>query len=243
MLDLKTIISLQKRHKMKSESNNINKGEIISTKKLTSTSWHMKLKVPFYMELDMDKNPGYLIPLLMENKGQGTPIIRATLWNYDVVRNTVGVIIHAQQDNEAWLEHLSPGETILYLDPEEIIIQGTDANHYYLIGNAEAQAFFYQFNRSLPFTSMVNSFIYSKNTGDFFPDIDGSYPLDYHIVYPFSPERVLHLFKKEFTQEVENFIILLCGDQEINALFSHFFKKEWGAREEQIKVYHFNHPY
>ncbi|BAP29470.1 uncharacterized protein CHSO_0433 [Chryseobacterium sp. StRB126] len=227
---------------MKSELTNINSGEIIASKKLTSSAWHIKLKVPFYIELDMDRNPGYIIPLLFENEEQGgTQIIRSTLWNYDVVRNTMEIIIYARKSNEEWLESLSPGKTIQYLDPEEIIIQGLNAEIYYLIGNTNAQAFFYQFNRSLPFTSTVNSFIYSKNTGEFFPDIDGSYPLNYHIIYPFSPERVLHLFKKDFERENDRFTLLLFCEHEVNTLFSQYFKKEWGVAENQIRIANYNH--
>jgi hypothetical protein len=226
---------------MKSESTNINSGEIIASKKLTSTAWHIKLKVPFYIELDMDRNPGYIIPLLTGGEQQeDTLLIRATLWNYDVVRNIAELIIYARKDHREWLESLSPGKIIQYLDPEEIIIQGLNVEHYYLIGDTDAQAFFYQFNRSLPFTSTVNSFIYSKNTGEFFPDIDRSYPLNYHIIYPFSPERVLHLFKRDFTLENENFIILLHCEREVNSLFSNYFTKEWGANESQIKISNFH---
>ncbi|WP_347218852.1 siderophore-interacting protein [Chryseobacterium sp.] len=226
---------------MKSELTNINNGEIISSKKLTSTAWHIKLKVPFYMELDMDRNPGYIIPLLSGNEEQEDALlIRSTLWNYDVVRNTVEIIIYARKSNEAWLENLSPGKTIRYLDPEEVIIQGLNTENYYLIGNTDAQAFFYQFNRSLPFTHTVNSFIYSKQTGEFFPDIDGSYPLNYNIIYPFSPERVLHLFIRDFTKENENFVILLHGEREVNSLFLSYFKKEWGATDNQIKISNFH---
>ncbi|MBP2617411.1 siderophore-interacting protein [Chryseobacterium jejuense] len=227
---------------MKSELTNINNGEIISLKKLTSTAWHIKLKVPFYIELDMDRNPGYIIPLLTGDEEQGnTLIIRSTLWNYDVVRNTVEMIIYTRKNNEEWLENLSPRKIIQYLDPEEIIMQGLHTENYYLIGNTDAQAFFYQFNRSLPFTSTVNSFIYSKNTGEFFPDIDGSYPLNYHIIYPFSPERVLHLFRKELIKENENFTILLFCEHEVNLLFSQYFKKEWEATENQIRIANYNH--
>lgn len=227
---------------MKSELTNINSGEIVASKKLTSTAWHIKLKVPFYMELDRDRNPGYIIPLLTDHEDQRDPLlIRSTLWNYDVVRNTVEVIIYARKSNEEWLENLSQGRVIQYLDPEEIIMQGLNAETYYLIGNADAQAFFYQFNRSLPFTSTVNSFIYSRNTGEFFPDIDGSYPLNYHIIYPFSPERVLHLFKKDFDRESGNFTILLFCEHEVNMLLSQFFKKEWGAAESQIRIANYNH--
>lgn len=225
---------------MKSELTNINSGEIIALKKLTSTAWHIKLRVPFYIELDMNKNPGHIIPLLNENQGDAL-LIRSTLWNYDVVRNTVEVIIYARKGNEEWLEKLSSGNTIQYLDPEEIIIQGLNTETYYLIGNTDAQAFFYQFNRSLPFTNTVNSFIYSKNTGEFFPDIDGSYPLNYHIIYPFSPERVLHLFKRDFERENGSFTILLFCEHEVNMLFSQFFKKEWGAAENQIRIANYNH--
>lgn len=226
---------------MNSKLDNINSGEIISSKKITPTSWHIKLKVPFYIELDMDRNPGYIIPLLYGDEEEAdSVIIRSTLWNYDIVRNTVEVIIHTQKENETWLEKLSPGKALQYLDPEEIIIQGLNADQYYLIGNADAQAFFHQFNRSLPFTSTVNSFIYSRQTGEFFPDTDGSYPLNYHIIYPFSPERVLHLFKKDFVRENENFIILLYCEQEVNTLFSNYFKKEWGATNSQIKISNFH---
>ncbi|WP_160138128.1 siderophore-interacting protein [Chryseobacterium sp. c4a] len=227
---------------MKSELTNINSGEIISSKKLTSTAWHIKLKVPFYIELDMDRNPGYIFPLLTGDEEQeNTLLIRSTLWNYDVVRNTVEIIIYERKGNEEWLENLSSGQMIRYLDPEEIIIQGLNADNFYLIGNTDAQAFFYQFNRSLPFTNTVNSFIYSKNTGEFFPDIDGSYPLNYHIIYPFSPERVLHLFKKSLIRENESFIILLFCEHEVNMLFSQYFKKEWGAAEHQIRIANYNH--
>lgn len=226
---------------MKSEVNNINSGEVISSKKLTSTAWHIKFKVPFYMELDMDRNPGYIIPLLTGSEEQEeTLIIRSTLWNYDVVRNTIEIIIYVQKGYETWLESLAPGAVIRYLDPEEIIIQGLNAEHYYLIGDIDAQAFFYQFNRSLPFTSTVNSFIYAKNTGEFFPDIDGSYPLNYHIIYPFSPERILHLFKRDFIRENENFVILLHCEREVNSLFLNYFKKEWGANDNQIKISNFH---
>ncbi|MGE8554997.1 MAG: siderophore-interacting protein [Chryseobacterium jejuense] len=227
---------------MKPELTNINSGKIIASKKLTSHAWHIKLKVLFYIELDMDRNPGYIIPLLLENEEQGgTQIIRSTLWNYDVVRNTMEFIIYARKSNEEWLESLSPGKPIQYLDPEEIIIQGLNAETYYLIGNTDAQAFFYQFNRSLPFTNTVNSFIYSRNTGEFFPDIDGSYPLNYHIIYPFSPERVIHLFKRDFNRENENFIILLFCEHEVNILFSQYLKKEWGVSENQIRIANYNH--
>lgn len=227
---------------MKPELTNINSGEIIASKKLTSTAWHVKLRVPFYIELDMDRNPGYIIPLLTENEDQeGVLLIRSTLWNYDVVRNTLEIIIYKRKNNEEWLENLSSGNIIQYLDPEEIIIQGLNAETYYLIGDTDAQAFFYQFNRSLPFTSTVNSFIYSKNTGDFFPDIDGSYPLNYHIIYPYSPERVIHLFKKDLSRETESYTILLFCEHEVNMLFSQYFKKEWGATENQIRIANYNH--
>jgi hypothetical protein len=42
---------------MKSELRNINRGEIVYHKKMTTTSWHLKIRTIFPMELIIDKNP------------------------------------------------------------------------------------------------------------------------------------------------------------------------------------------
>ncbi|OPB96890.1 siderophore-interacting protein [Elizabethkingia meningoseptica] len=235
-----------RKFKMKKELQNINRGEVVYHKKITTTSWHIKIRMPYSLGLDMSKNPWYVIPVLIGYNKQGSPIFRRfILWNNDVVHNVADVIIHPTPDKElyTWLGELRNGKIIKCLEPEEMCVQESIAECYYLIGNADAQSFFYLFNRNLPFSSTVNSFVYSRHTGEFFPDVDGSYPLSYHIIYPYSSERVLDLFRNNFIKGRKGFMILLAGSDEVNKLFVHFFKKEWKVTDEQIKVISFNHPH
>ena len=62
--------------KMKSELRNINQGEIVYHKKMTTTSWHLKIRTIFPMELDIDKNPGYIIPVMIGYNNKGIPCIK-----------------------------------------------------------------------------------------------------------------------------------------------------------------------
>ncbi|AQX07961.1 siderophore-interacting protein [Elizabethkingia ursingii] len=232
--------------KMKSELRNINRGEIVYHKKMTTTSWHLKIRTIFPMELDIDKNPGYVIPVMIGYNNQGIPVLRRfMLWSYDAMRNIADITIHPSPDKELynWLGDLQNGKIIKWMNPEEMMLQESNTECYYLIGNADAQSFFYQFNRNLPFSSTVNSFIYSRHTGEFFPDVDGSYPLNYHIVYPYSPERVLDLFRSDFIRTSRDFRIILAGSDEVNKLFTNFFKKEWATTEDQVRIVNFNNPY
>ena len=122
------------------------------------------------MELDIDKNPGYVIPVMIGYNNQGIPVLRRfMLWSYDAMRNIADITIHPSPDKELynWLGDLQNGKIIKWMNPEEMMLQESNAECYYLIGNADAQSF-YQFNRNLPFSSTVNSFIYSRHTGEFF---------------------------------------------------------------------------
>ncbi len=42
--------------------------------------------------------------------------------------------------------------------------------------------------------------------------------------------------KRVLFERIESFIILLFCEHEVNMLFSQYFKKEWGATENQIKL-------
>ena len=105
------------------------------------------------MELDIDKNPGYVIPVMIGYNNQGIPVLRRfMLWSYDAMRNIADITIHPSPDKELynWLGDLQNGKIIKWMNPEEMMLQESNAECYYLIGNADAQSF-YQFNRNLPF--------------------------------------------------------------------------------------------
>lgn len=228
---------------MKLRTNHLHEGVVADSKKMTATSWHLKIKVAPSGDFDTEKITGYVLPVLIGNSPEGAPVIRRLmLWNYDAIRHIIDLTIQPSEDMALtrWLERLETGAAIQWQEPEEIVTQGLKADNYYLIGNTDAQAFFYQFNRNLPFVSNVQSFIYSEHTGEFFPDIDGSYPLSYHIIYPFSPERVLDFFSHHFKKAAGDFVVLLAGGTVINQLFQRFLKAEWLAAEHQIKVANFD---
>ncbi|QJB39329.1 siderophore-interacting protein [Chitinophaga oryzae] len=231
---------------MKPQTNHLHEGIIVDCKKMTATSWHLKIKVMPPGDFDTEKITGYVLPVLIGNSAVGPPSIRRLmLWNYDAIRHIIDLTIQSSEDTTlaGWLGRLETGNVIQWGEPEEIVTRQLKADSYYLIGNTDALAFFYQFNRNLPFVSNVQSFIYSEHTGEFFPDIDGSYPLNYHIIYPFSPERVLDFFRHHFKKAAGDFVVLLAADKGINQQFQRFLKAEWLAGEHQIKVANFDPSY
>ncbi|PSD43968.1 hypothetical protein C7E23_08370 [Elizabethkingia anophelis] len=139
---------------------------------MTTTSWHLKIRTIFPMELDIDKNPGYVIPVMIGYDIQGIPVLRRfMLWSYDAMRNIADITIHPSPDKELynWLGDLQNGKIIKWMNPEEMVLQESNADCYYLIGNADAQSFFLSVQQESSFFPVWSTvFIYSRHTGEFF---------------------------------------------------------------------------
>ena len=87
------------------------------------------------------------------------------------MRNIADITIHPSPDKELynWLGDLQNGKIIKWMNRGNMVLQESNADCYYLIGNADAQSFFYQFNRNLPFFQYGQQFcLQQRHTGEFF---------------------------------------------------------------------------
>jgi hypothetical protein len=206
-------------------------GKIVYTGKIAAHSWHLKIAAAPHS--DPDSISGYALPVLVGDTWQRFPV-----WNVDTIHHVLEIVVTAGINDPVyqWVTEKKPGDMINMLQPMPLFSDPPDTETCYLIGNVYSLAFLYQVNRNLPFVKNVESFILSDVAGAFFPDTDKSYPFNYEVVYPYTPERVLDVFAHTFKKQQTDSTIFLLADTATNNTFARFFTQDAGYDEKQIKI-------
>lgn len=218
---------------MKTKSNLQITGNLLYIEQLTPLVWHIRLAAALLKPFDPDRVPGYWLSLRI-----GGYFRRYPIWNYDPLRQIVDLAVPTSHDwiVTEWLENLGLGDEIVYLEAEETTTREISADAYYLIGDVDALSFFYQLNRNLPFNKIVKSLIYSTSENLLFPDLDKSYPFDFHLLGTSMPETVLKKFQALFSSPTNDCAELLCGNVDVNEDLVQFIERGWQSKENPVKL-------
>lgn len=173
------------------------KAKVLSVIKISLHTYHLRIQSDDFAL--MDYIPGYTINFFIGDPAvPGTPDRKYSIWNYEPVQNIADLAISTFSNGPGanWVQNLQKGSTIYYKTPRGKLLIDDSADYYFMIGDVTSLSHLYEINRNLPVSKQVFSFIYSNDKEDVYADIDGSYPLDYHI---FNSGDIIHIKNEVLT--------------------------------------------
>ena len=213
------------------------KGIIKSIERITRHTFHLKIASSYFAQ--MEYIPGFTIELFIDD--QHIEHRKYSIWNYEPVQNSIDVAICTFSNGKGahWVHTLEAGDTVYFKTPRGKLLIDESADNYVMIGDITALSHLYEINRNLPVGKTVFSFIYAPHQRDIFPDIDGSFPFDYHIFSPFDSETITSKMALLLPDFNEKRLAYITGAPEACQLIKYYFRNEknWNPEDLRVKAF------
>ena len=215
----------------------IHKAKVISVKRISQHTYHLRVQSDDFAA--MDYIPGYTINFFIGDPAiPGTPDRKYSIWNYEPVQNIADLAISTFSNGPGaqWIQSLQKDSVIYYKTPKGKLLLDDSADYYFMIGDVTSLSHLYEINRNLPVSKQVYSFIYSNDKDDVYADIDGSYPLDYHI---FNSGDIVHIKNELLTSLPDvtgNGLAYVLGSPQACMEIQAFLRNEKGWKPSKLKT-------
>lgn len=212
----------------------IHQGILKSIQQITRYTFHIKIASPYFSEVDYV--PGFTIELFVDD--QHIEHRKYSIWNYEPVQNVIDIAICTFSNGKGahWVHTLEAGDTVCFKTPRGKLLIDESADNYVMIGDITALSHLYEINRNLPVGKTIFSFIYTPHQRAIFPDIDGSFPFDYHVFSPFDPEAITTKMALLLPQFTGKRLAYITGAPEVCQHLKHYFRNEANWDPESLRV-------
>ena len=111
-----------------------------------------------------------------------------------------------------------------------------------MIGDLSALSHLYIINRNLADNKQIKSVIYSQNSNDFFADVDGSNPFDFHVMSENPSTEIIQKLNSIIPEMKGDTMVYIAGDSRVCIALTNYFRKELNWSTKQIKTKPFWNP-
>ncbi|GGZ16801.1 hypothetical protein GCM10007049_06480 [Echinicola pacifica] len=154
----------------------------------------------------------------------------------------LAIATHSNGIGSVWAKECQVGDTVYFKWKKGKFLADASADSYLMIGDLSALSHLYMIHRNIGQGKQVESFIYSPDKSDLFPDLDGSSPLAFHELPANASKEIISKLKEIVPQLSVNSIVYIAGDSRICIDLTHYFRKELHWLPNQIKTKPFWNP-
>lgn len=219
----------------------IQKGILLDIKQINRHVFHLEIQSSDFKK--MEYIPGFTIDIFLGDclAFPNLETRKYSIWNYEPVHQIIDVAVctFSKGKGANWVTTLEKEDLIYFKAPKGKLLADDSADYYYLIGDVTSLSHLYEINRNLSMGKKVFSFIYAYNQRDVFPDLDGSFPLDFYIINPLEPEIVKQKINILEPETNNNRIAYILGDPKTVVVLYDYFKndKQWNIKSLKAKPF------
>lgn len=206
----------------------IQKGIVLHNKKIAEHTFHLKIQSEDFKS--MEYIAGFTLEIYLGNplEQPETENRKYSFWDYDPVYNNADIAIctFSKGKGANWIKNIKQEDILYFKQPKGKLLVDNNAENYLLIGDTTSLSHLYEINRNLSISKNIFSFIYVSQSQDIFPDIDLSYPLNFHIINPVSAEIILKKIIEKLPDNLDNTIAYIFGEPETCITIHNYFKKD-----------------
>ncbi|WP_178985600.1 siderophore-interacting protein [Winogradskyella helgolandensis] len=167
-----------------------------------------------------------------------------SIWDIDKEKGTLDLAIatHSNGVGSQWTKDCKEGDIVYYKWKKGNFTADDSADYYIMIGDLSALSHLYMINRNIGKDKQVTSFIYNSDKSEFFSDIDGRYPFNFHELPENPYHEIIVQLKEVIPTLTGKTIAYIAGDSRTCIALNHFFRKELHWDTKRIKTKPFWNP-
>jgi NADPH-dependent ferric siderophore reductase len=221
----------------------LNEATIVLKRPLSGAAWHLRIQHDSIKTAVFQ--PGYFLRL---GVGLGNPAtsmsdkVRSySVWNRNRETGTIDLAIatHSNGIGAQWVRQCKEGDAVHFAWKKGTFLLDDSADNYLMIGDLSALSHLYCIAASLHAHKRVESFIYSENKHELFPDINALTPFQFHET-PLNPLSETKAWLSSIVPGLTGkTIVYVAGDSRLCVALNQYFRKElnWPARLIKTKPF------
>ncbi|MEO9894408.1 SIP domain-containing protein [Aurantibacter sp.] len=222
--------------------------DAVITKKiqLTESAYSIRLQSESIKKAEFE--PGYFIRLGIgignDDLSFKDKIRSYSVWDINKIDGYIDLAIATESKGigAQWVENCNEGDSVYFKWKKGNFLLDATADSYLMVGDLSALSHLYILNRNLPENKQVNGIIYSSHTQDFFKDINGSNPFNFHNLPQNSTKEILKYIKATLPNMPGEKMVYIAGDSRVCVTLNQFFRHELNWNTKQIKTKPFWNP-
>ncbi|MEP2239155.1 MAG: SIP domain-containing protein [Maribacter sp.] len=224
----------------------LEKGTIIEKTKLSDSVYKIRIQSDGISNYDFE--PGHFLRLGVgigkDDISLKDKVRSYSVWDIDKEKNTLDIAIatHSQGIGAKWVETCATNDTVYFKWKKGKFLVDDSADSYLMIGDLSALSHLYIINRNLPDNKHIKSLIYSQHNNDFFADVDGSNPFDFHVMSENPSTEIIQKLNSIIPEMKGDTMVYLAGDSRVCITLTNYFRKELNWSTKQIKTKPFWNP-
>ncbi|MCG9791876.1 siderophore-interacting protein [Flavobacterium algicola] len=222
--------------------------EAILIEKIKISASVFKIRLQGKSIKNTDFTPGYFLRLGIgignDNISFKDKVRSYSVWDINKTAGYLDLAIATDSNGigSQWAINCKVGDTVYYKWKKGNFLVDDSADSYLMIGDLSALSHLYIFNRNLPTNKQVESLVYSHKSSDFFEDIDGSKPFNFHNLEANPVDAIVKVIKEITPKMTGNRIVYIAGDSRVCVELNHYFRNELQWETNKIKTKPFWNP-
>lgn len=161
-----------------------------------------------------------------------------SIWGYDPVagRLNLAVCTFSAGAGAHWAARCRIGDRVYFYGPGGKFLLDPTAPAYALLGDVSCLAHLYELRRHLPTGAPVVSVVHARHAADYFPDLDGTFPLQVVVADDFSATQYLSAAQEQGLQSVPPALIYWGGPQATCVAGHRLLQHEWRWPSHLLKT-------
>lgn len=156
---------------------------IVAAERVAAHTYRLRLRGPALA--NWDYVPGQTLNVFfgLNSRADAASLRKRTysIWGYDPAAGQLELAVCTFSDGPGahWATQCQPGDEVHFYGPGGKFVLDPTAPAYALLGDVSCLAHFYELRRHIPAPVPVVSVIHARHADDCFPDVDGSWPLQF----------------------------------------------------------------
>ncbi|WP_299381723.1 FAD-binding oxidoreductase [uncultured Lacinutrix sp.] len=219
---------------------------IVIKEKISESVYRIRLKSESIKKVEFTS--GYFLRLGIgignENVAFKDKVRSYSVWNINQAEGWLDLAIATESNGigSKWVINCNVGEHVYFKWKKGNFLLDNSADSYLMVGDLSSLSHLYILNRNLTGSKHVESIIYSKNTSDFFNDVDGLRPFNFYNLEQNSISEILNLVKETLPKLKGKKKVYIAGDSRVCIALNQYFRKELSWDTKQIKTKPFWNP-
>lgn len=201
-------------------------------------TFHLTLQGPDLA--DLNYTPGQTLNVFFDLSGPEAALRKRTysIWQYDAEALTLelAVCTFSNGPGARWAQHCRPGDEVYFNGPGGKFVLDSTASSYCLLGDVATLSHLYALRRQIPPNRPVFSLVHVQSQDDYFPDLDGSYPLHFTVADRLSAPEVLTEVAAQGLRSAAGCLFYIGGSQALCVETHQLLRKQWHVPTAQLQA-------
>ncbi|MCK0189848.1 SIP domain-containing protein [Arenibacter sp. F20364] len=167
-----------------------------------------------------------------------------SVWNINKTEGYLDLAIATDSKGigAQWAVACKENETVYFKWKKGNFLLDETADSYLMIGDLSALSHLYILKRNLPHNKQVEGLVYAQNSNDYFEDVDGSRPFNFHTLKQNPISEILNIIKEISPKLKGKIMVYIAGDSRVCIALNQYFRNELNWNTKQIKTKPFWNP-